>query len=124
MGVYCGRERVSDSRIKWLAAVLVMEVTDADNGKTGTELFGESEPGYFDIILMDIRMPVMGGTEAARIIRALDREDAGTVKIIAVSADAFEENVNESIAAGMNAHIAKPVDAAQLIGTIKKCLDI
>ena len=101
-----------------------MEVTDADNGKTGTELFGESEPGYFDIILMDIRMPVMGGTEAARIIRALDREDAGTVKIIAVSADAFEENVNESIAAGMNAHIAKPVDAAQLIGTIKKCLDI
>ncbi|MCI2062464.1 MAG: transporter substrate-binding domain-containing protein [Eubacteriaceae bacterium] len=101
-----------------------MEAVCADNGKIGTELFAESKPGYFDVILMDIRMPVMGGIEAARTIRALDRADAAQVKIIAVSADAFKENVEESLEAGMNAHIAKPVDAAQLIGLIKKCLDL
>jgi signal transduction histidine kinase/ABC-type amino acid transport substrate-binding protein/ActR/RegA family two-component response regulator len=97
-----------------------MEVTCAENGKTGTEKFAESKAGYFDCILLDLRMPVMDGNASARAIRAMDRPDAGTVRIYAVSADAFRENVEEAEASGMNGHFAKPVDADILLDTLAK----
>ena len=91
-----------------------MQVTTAENGKEGVEIFSRSQPGYYDAILMDIRMPVMDGNTAAHTIRLMEREDAADIPILAVSADAYQENVDESIDAGMNGHISKPVDPLQL----------
>jgi signal transduction histidine kinase/CheY-like chemotaxis protein len=82
----------------------------ADDGKKGILLFEASEPFHFDLIFMDIQMPVMNGYEAATAIRALDREDAKTVPIIAMTANAYKEDVDKAIEAGMNGHIAKPID--------------
>lgn len=90
----------------------------AENGQVGTEMFASSEAGYYDAILMDIRMPVMGGLEAAKIIRAMDRADARTVPIIAMTANAYDEDVRKSIACGMDAHLAKPIDPAILYATL------
>lgn len=83
----------------------------ADDGQIGLDKFKNSALHYFHIIFMDIRMPNMDGIEATKMIRSLDREDAKTVPILAVSANAFREDVNNSIQAGMNEHLAKPVDA-------------
>jgi signal transduction histidine kinase len=91
-----------------------MEVTCAENGRRGVELFSASAPGWFDAVLLDLRMPVMDGKTAARAIRALPRPDARSVLIFAVSADAYPENVQECLAAGMTGHIAKPVDPQEL----------
>lgn len=82
----------------------------ADNGKQGVEMFTNSAPYYYNLILMDIRMPVMDGLEATRTIRKLNRTDAKTVPIIAMSANAFNEDTEKSLAAGMNAHISKPIE--------------
>lgn len=90
-----------------------MEVTQAWNGREAVDIFSQSEPFYFAAILMDMRMPVMDGCEAARAIRALDRADAG-VPIIAVTANAFAEDILASTEAGMDAHVSKPIDVAQL----------
>ena len=87
-----------------------MEVVTADNGKVAVDVFAASEPWAFDCVLMDLMMPVMSGYEAARVIRGLDRADAEAVPIIALSANAFEEDVALAKDAGMNAHLAKPVD--------------
>ncbi|MDD2355345.1 MAG: response regulator, partial [Lachnospiraceae bacterium] len=80
----------------------------------GVELFKTSVTGYYDAILMDIRMPVMDGLTAARMIRKSGRPDAGTVPVIAMSANAFEEDVKKSLAAGMNEHLAKPVEPEKM----------
>jgi CheY-like chemotaxis protein len=85
-------------------------VETADNGKIGMELFTASPIGYYDVILMDVRMPVMDGYEATRRIRASDRADAKTVPIVAMTADAFEDDIRHCMEAGMNGHIAKPVE--------------
>ena len=87
----------------------------ADDGAKGFETFRDSKPGYFDCILMDVRMPVMNGYEATKAIRALDRPDAKTIPIIAMTADAFAENIEECKKAGMNAHVAKPVNIDLLL---------
>lgn len=92
-----------------------MQPVGAPNGKEGLDAFAASEPGEFFAVLLDLRMPVMDGIEAARAIRALDRPDAKTVIMLAVSADAYPENVAECLAAGMDGHIAKPVDAKELM---------
>ena len=97
-----------------------VEVTGAANGKLGVAVFADSAPGSFDFILLDLRMPVMDGKTAARAIRALDRADARLIPIFAVSADAYQENIEECLAAGMNAHIAKPVDADSLVNTLSQ----
>jgi signal transduction histidine kinase/CheY-like chemotaxis protein len=99
------------------------EVTLAINGKMGLDYFAESAPYYYDVILMDIMMPEMDGLTAARRIRALDRPDAQTVPIVAMTANAFEEDRRAALAAGMNAHVAKPVDVTALLETLKKLLD-
>lgn len=95
-----------------------MTVICAEDGKAGTKKFADSGTGYFDFVLLDLRMPVMDGNASARAIRAMDRPDAGTVRIYAVSADAFRENVDEAQISGMNGHFAKPVDADMLLDTL------
>ena len=82
--------------------------------------FRNSEPGEFDVILMDIMMPVMNGYEATKMIRSLDREDAKTIPIIAMTANAFTEDRIRAKAAGMDEHVAKPVDVELLIKVIHK----
>ena len=90
-------------------------VVTAKDGRAAVDAFAASEPGDFDCVLMDLMMPVMSGYEAARVIRGLDRTDAGTVPIIALSANAFEEDVVMAKDAGMNEHLAKPVDMRRML---------
>ncbi len=90
------------------------EVVTANNGKAAVDAFAASDPGTFDCVLMDLMMPVMNGYEATRVIRGLDRLDAEVVPIIAVSANAFEEDVALAKDAGMNEHLAKPVDIKKM----------
>ena len=96
------------------------EMTKAWNGQQAVELFRKSKPGEFDVILMDIMMPVMNGYEATKKIRSLDREDAKVVPIIAMTANAFTEDRLRAREAGMDEHIAKPVDGKLLIKVIHK----
>ena len=98
-------------------------VTRAWNGQEAVEIFRKSEAGEFNVILMDIMMPVMNGYEAAKRIRSLDRADAGVIPIIAMTANAFTEDRMRAKEAGMNEHIAKPVDAKLLVKVIHKLVD-
>ena len=91
----------------------------AENGKIAVEKFAASPPGFYDAVLMDIRMPVMDGLEATAAIRALNHPDAKTVPIIAMTANAFDEDVQRSLKAGMNAHLTKPADPEQLYKTLQ-----
>ena len=99
-----------------------VSVTCVVNGAQAVELFAASPLHSWDAVLMDVRMPVMDGLQAARAIRALPREDAGTVPIIAMTANAFEEDVRATREAGMNAHLAKPIEPAGLYGTLRQFL--
>ena len=87
-----------------------MRFTVADDGAAGIKAVNGSSIGYYDCILMDIHMPVIDGYEAVRKIRMLDREDTKTVPIIAMTADAFTDDIQKCLEAGMNGHIAKPID--------------
>ena len=98
-------------------------VTKAWNGQEAVELFEKSRSGEFDVILMDIMMPVMNGYEATKMIRSLDREDAKEVPIIAMTANAFTEDRIRAKAAGMDEHVAKPVDVELLIKVIHKLVN-
>ena len=97
-------------------------VTQAWNGAEAVEVVREAGPSAFDAILMDMQMPVMDGCEAARQIRAMDRPDAATVPIVAVTANAFSEDVSATTAAGMNAHISKPIDMPALQQTLERLI--
>ena len=90
----------------------------AENGQVALDMFSEHPAGYYDAILMDVRMPVMDGLEATRAIRALNRPDAKTIPIIAMTANAFDEDVQQSLQAGMNAHLSKPVEPENLYETL------
>ena len=96
------------------------KITLAKNGKEAVELFLENPAGTFDAILMDIMMPVMDGITATKTIRELDRSDAKTIPIIAMSANAFEEDAKKSLEAGMNAHLSKPLKIERVIATIAR----
>ena len=100
------------------------DVTKAWNGQEAVERFRKSRVGEFNVILMDIMMPVKNGYEAARLIRSLDREDAKTIPIIAMTANAFTEDRIRAKEAGMDEHVAKPVDAELLVKVIHKLADI
>lgn len=97
-----------------------LTVEQAENGRIAVDKFSASAPDSFSMIFMDIMMPVMGGLEACTAIRALDRADAKTVPIVALSANAFEEDAKKSLQAGMQAHLAKPVDTEELKRVLKK----
>ena len=96
------------------------DVTKAWNGQEAVELFRNSKPGEFNVILMDIMMPVMNGYEATKMIRSLDREDAKEIPIIAMTANAFTEDRIRAKEAGMDEHVAKPVDVELLVKVIHK----
>lgn len=115
-----------DNELNWEIAEDILtesgfEVDWAENGQICVDKFKESEPGYYKAILMDIRMPVMTGYEAAKAIRALDREDAD-LPILAMTADAFAEDIQRCMECGMNEHIAKPIDVKKLLKLLKMYL--
>ena len=95
-----------------------IEVDHVENGQLAVEHFREHEMGYYDAILMDIRMPVMDGIEATKCIRAMDRKDAKEIPIIALTANAFDEDVHRSLQAGLNAHLSKPTEPDVLYETL------
>lgn len=99
-----------------------MNVEVAENGSIGVDIFMSSKKFHFDAVLMDIRMPVMNGLEAAKAIRALDREDAGKIPIIAMTANAFKEDMDASAAAGMNRHLSKPIEPNKLYQTLAELI--
>lgn len=95
-----------------------MNITIAQDGQQAVKIFEDSTPNTFDAILMDLMMPVMDGYSAAKAIRALDRPDASSVPIIAMTANAFDEDIKRCLAAGMNAHLSKPIDIDKLMKTL------
>ena len=100
-----------------------IEVSIAANGKAGMELFAASPPGTYAAILMDLRMPIMDGYEATRQIRKLNHPDAATIPIIAMTADAFADDIQRCLDCGMNDHIAKPINSQVLYATLAKYLN-
>lgn len=114
---------VEDNEINMQIARELLEasgavITEAHNGKEAIEIFEESKDGEFQVILMDIMMPVMNGLDATRYIRGLKREDVKNIPIFAMTANAFIEDINQSKEAGMNEHFSKPLDMEQVIKTI------
>lgn len=94
----------------------------AQDGAIAAEMFAQSEPGHYDAVLMDLRMPNMNGIEATKAIRAMDRADAQSIPVIAMTADAFAEDAQRCLDAGMNAHLAKPIDLELLMKTLQEHL--
>lgn len=115
-----------DNDLNWEIAEEILseegfQLERAEDGKICVEKFQNSELGYYDVILMDIRMPVMNGYDAAKAIRALEREDVG-LPIVAMTADAFSEDIQRALDCGMNAHIAKPLDIERLLQILEQYL--
>jgi signal transduction histidine kinase/ActR/RegA family two-component response regulator len=114
-----------DINAKILLKILEQKEILADRAKNGQEavdMFQSSEIYYYDAVLMDMRMPVMDGLEATMAIRALGREDAGRVPIVALTANAFEDDVERSLQAGLNAHLSKPLEPVKLFETLEKLM--
>ncbi len=108
-----------------LADLLELEEMTSDhaaNGQMAVEMFAEKPAGYYDVILMDVRMPVMDGLTATQKIRALDHDDAKTIPIIAMTANVFDDDVQRSLQAGMNAHLSKPVEPDKLYDTMARLI--
>ena len=99
-----------------------MKVEVAENGKIAVEMFESHEPGYYDAILMDMRMPVMDGLEATGKIREMGHKDSKTIPIIALTANAFDEDVQRSLQAGLNAHLSKPVQPDVLLEILENMI--
>ena len=100
-----------------------IETDLAENGKIAVDKYTSHPPGFYDAILMDMCMPEMDGLEATRIIRAMDRPDAKTIPIIALTANAFDEDVQKSLQAGLNAHLSKPVESSALFATLESFIE-
>ena len=114
---------VEDNELNLEIAKMLLEdekmvVTTAENGEEAVDIVSQSVPGRFDFIFMDIMMPVMDGLEAARQIRTLNRKDTKEIPIIAMTANAFQDDIRDCIDAGMNAHIAKPIDSKKIEDTL------
>jgi CheY-like chemotaxis protein len=105
--------------VMMLLSMKEIETDHAVNGRIAVEKFAEHPENYYDVILMDIRMPEMDGLDAATTIRDMDRADAKTIPIVALTANAFDEDVQLSLQAGMNAHLSKPTDPEQLFSTLE-----
>lgn len=95
----------------------------ADNGQIAVDMLKKSEPGYYNLVLMDVQMPVMNGYEATKLIRQFDNKELASIPIIAMTANAFEEDKKEALQCGMNGHIAKPIDISKLLEMLDKILD-
>ena len=94
------------------------QIDTAEDGDIAVEKIKNSSPGQYDVVLMDIQMPRMNGYEATKAIRALENKEIANIKIIAMTANAFEEDRQNALRAGMNEHIAKPIDVPKLLGTL------
>ena len=114
--------KVNAEIMKKLLQMKKMSVEHAENGKRALELFEEKPAHYFDAILMDVRMPVMDGLSATSAIRESSKADAKSIPIIAMTANAFDEDVQRSLQAGMNAHLSKPVEPAHLFDTLSSLI--
>ena len=97
-------------------------VLTARDGQEALDMFEAAAPDHFDIVLMDVRMPRMNGYEATRAIRASDHADAASVPILAMSANAFSDDVEASLRSGMNGHLSKPINVAQVMAAIADAL--
>ncbi len=118
---------VEDNELNVEIAIEILKMFELDavcacNGKEAVESYQGREPGYFDIIFMDIQMPVMDGYTAAKAIRSSGREDSASIPIVAMTANAFSEDVQKAIHTGMNAHVAKPIDIKHLAKVLAKWL--
>ena len=116
---------VEDNELNMEIAQYLLEdagaiVTKAFDGKQAVEIFENNPAGTFDVILMDVMMPNMNGIEATKTIRLIDRSDARMIPIIAMTANAFEEDRQATKEAGMNAHLSKPLDGKEVLWTISK----
>lgn len=100
-----------------------IKVDSAPDGQEGYQLFMSHPDGFYDAVLLDLRMPIVNGFQCAQMIRASEKSNALTIPIIAVSADAYPENVREALASGMNTHIAKPIDAKKLLAMLVHLLN-
>ena len=114
-----------DNELNWeiaydLLSEVGLELDWAENGQICADKFRSSAPGHYDAVLMDLRMPIMTGYEATRAIRAMERPDAPEIPIIAMSADAFAEDVQKCLDAGMNAHVSKPIDVREVTRQLLK----
>lgn len=105
--------------MKEILSIKSIDVEHAEDGQIAYDMFKDSKEGYYDAVLMDMRMPNMDGLEATRAIRQLDRQDAKSVPIIALTANAFDEDVQRSLQAGLDAHLSKPVDPDSLFDTLE-----
>ncbi|MBQ9233141.1 MAG: response regulator [Lachnospiraceae bacterium] len=108
--------------MKEIIKIREAEIDHAENGKVVVDMFKSSPENYYDAILMDIRMPEMDGLEATKIIRSLERPDAKKIPIIAMTANAFDEDVQRSLQVGMNAHLSKPVESEHLYQTLEELI--
>ncbi len=116
-----------DNELNQEIATVILEdagfsVEVAGNGQIAVEMLKNSEPGYYQLVLMDIRMPVMDGHEATKAIRKLENPDLASIPILAMTANAFEEDRQEALKSGMNGHLAKPIDVEVLFDTLNKIL--
>jgi PAS domain S-box-containing protein len=114
----CEDHPLNQEIVKALLLKKGMQVTIAEDGQQGVEFFRKASHFFYDAVLMDIRMPILNGYEATQAIRSLDRADAKTIPIIAMTADVFAEDIKNCLAKGMNGHISKPIDAGQLYKTL------
>ena len=105
--------------VEMLLEMREVKMEHAENGRIAVEMFSSHPEGYYDAILMDMRMPEMDGLEATRAVRALDRADAKKIPIVAITANAFDEDVQRSLQAGLNAHLAKPIEPDNLYKTLE-----
>ena len=120
---------VEDNMINMEIAQMLLDqagflIETAENGKIALEMTAASEPGYYDVILMDIQMPVMDGYTAAQAIRALPDPGLAGIPIIAMTANAFQEDIKKAEEAGMNGHIAKPLDIPDMNATLQRVLKV
>ena len=118
---------VDDMPVNREIATMLLEMNEfvveqATDGDEAVEMVKKSEPGYYDAVLMDIQMPRMNGYDAARAIRAIDNPELAKIPILAMTANAFKEDKEAALAAGMNDHIAKPIDMEQLLGALAEVL--
>ena len=110
--------------IKEVLGIKEIITETAVNGRMALDMFRNSAESYYDAILMDVRMPEMDGLEATAAIRALERNDAKTIPIIAMTANAFDEDVQRSLQVGMNAHLSKPVEPERLYGCLEELIGL
>ena len=118
---------VEDNELNAEIAQSLLEVRDFQvdcvyDGAQAVERIRTTEPGTYDVILMDIMMPVMNGLDATRAIRSMEREDSHTIPIVAMSANAFDDDLKKSVECGMNGHLSKPVEVDKLYRTLKEVI--